>query len=172
MCRCFVLRVIWAVLSLAWKRTTTRVLPALNKLKSLELVLIVYCAYIVFIWTMSIFVNRRRGRTKKTSKKIKCNSATLSCGLVCRLYRMTRKRGIRLFRFQCHAPYTIPQSVLCTTTTTSSWITSPDSMLFLCLQRGAQRCERTHAFRRDWRKKLCYQDQCLNLSRLRYQIEV
>ena len=46
--------------------------------------------------------------------------ASLWSGLICHLYRMTRKRGIRLFRFQCHALYTIPQYVPWTTTTTSS----------------------------------------------------
>ena len=79
--------------------------------------------------------------------------ATLSCGLVCRLYRMTRKRGIRLFRFQCHEPYTIPQSVVRTTTTTSSLKILQTPCSFSVSNVVSSGLKRNHAFSEETVKK-------------------
>ena len=150
MCRCNVPRVIWAVLSPVGKEQPAGVLPALKKMESgasLNLYYVILC-----IWTLSFFVSKKR-KNKKTTKKIKCNSATLLCGLMSVVFCDDAALRHCLSVSGARHLIPIPQSVAWTHTTTSSWNIPPDSTHSLCYQRGVQRCERTHAFSKRLKKE-------------------
>ena len=75
-----------------------------------------------------------------------------------------RRNAASLFRFQCYSHYAIPQYVLWTYTTTS-WITHSrlhalSLLLTWCPAVWSNPCN----LRRDWRKKICDQNQCQHFS--------
>ena len=124
-------------------------LPYQNEAWSQSYSVLCHIVYLDYVF----FCVQEEEEQEKMTKKIKCNSATLLCGLMSVVFCDDAALRHCLSVSGARHLIPIPQSVPWTHTTTSSWNIPPDSTHSLCYQRGVQRCERTHAFSKRLKKE-------------------